>query len=560
MGIETVQELIETDVLVVGGGIAGLMASIRAAQKGVSVMVAEKANTKRSGCGATGNDHFLCYCPPVHGKDMAPILKEVGNSQIAGFHDPSLTVRFLEESFERVKDWHSWGIDMKPHGKWEFSGHAFPGRPRVWLKYAGHNQKPVLTRQAKKQGVKIINHFPVTDLITEDGRVAGALGLDVSKEQPVLQVVRAKAVILASGSGNRLYPAPASPGWMFNIAQCPSCTGSAQALTYRAGGKLVNMEFPSRHAGPKLFNRCGKATWIGMIKDPCGRKVGPFVDKATWKVGDITADVWNTVFTDMLRDGSGPAYMDCTETSEQDLQYMIWGLENEGNTGMLQYMEKEGIDFRKHMVEFMQYEPFLVGRGVEIDEKAASSVEGLYAAGDPVGNFRADIAGAATFGWIAGENAALSAASQGSFLKPENSSLVQERKELFSDFLDRKTGPDWKEANLTLQKIMNDYAGVEVRSETLLSAGLKYLRDLKRKTLAEMRADNAHNLMRAAEVLDLFDCGEAIINSALERKETRQMHNRTDFPFTNPLLAEKFLTIRQESDKPVLEWRDKKYR
>src|SRR3990172_9149385 len=127
--IEIDREIIQTDVLVAGGGVAGLMAGISAAQKGATVVVAEKANSRRSGCGATGNDHFLCYCPPVHGEKIEPILKEVRNSQISGFHDPSMTIRFLEESFERVKSWHEWGIDMRPHGDWEFAGHAFPGRP-----------------------------------------------------------------------------------------------------------------------------------------------------------------------------------------------------------------------------------------------------------------------------------------------------------------------------------------------------------------------------------------------------------------------------------------------
>ena len=80
---------------------------------------------------------------------------------------------------------------------------------------------------------------------------------------------------------------------------------------------------------------------------------------------------------------------------------MIWSLEHEGNTAMLRYMEKEGIDLRKHMIEFMQYEPFLVGSGVEIDVNAESSIRGLFSAGDPVGNFRGDLSGAAVFGWIA---------------------------------------------------------------------------------------------------------------------------------------------------------------
>jgi succinate dehydrogenase/fumarate reductase flavoprotein subunit len=99
---------------------------------------------------------------------------------------------------------------------------------------------------------------------------------------------------------------------------------------------------------------------------------------------------------------------------------------------------------------------------------------------------------------------------------------------------------------------------VDVRSETLLNAGLKYLRDLKAKVTETMSAVNAHTLMRAVEVLDLIVCGETIFLTALERKETRAPHKRADFPFTNPLLQDKFLTIRKENEQVVLEWRDKK--
>jgi succinate dehydrogenase/fumarate reductase flavoprotein subunit len=226
---------------------------------------------------------------------------------------------------------------------------------------------------------------------------------------------------------------------------------------------------------------------------------------------------------------------------------------------MLNYMEAEGIDLRKHRIEFTKYEPFLIGsRGVEIDQNAETNVKGLYAAGDEVGNFRADIAGAATFGWIAGKSASERAKRIKGFQKAEESVFVQDRAKLYSEILQRESGPSWKEANLTLQQIMNDYAGITVRSETLLKAGLKYLRDLKKKTMMTLLAENSHTLMRCLETLDLIDCGEAIFLTALERKETRGLHVRSDFPFTNPLLQEKFLTIQQEKGKVRMEWRDKR--
>ena len=135
--------------------------------------------------------------------------------------------------------------------------------------------------------------------------------------------------------------------------------------------------------------------------------------------------------------------------------------------------------------------------------------------------------------------------------------MIKDRAELYSGFFKRAEGPSWKEANLALQQIMTDYAGITVRSETLLKAGLKYLRDLRKKAVETMRAEDSHALMRCVETLDLMECGEAIFLTALERKETRGLHNRSDFPFTNPLLQEKFLTIRRENGKAITEWRDK---
>ncbi len=556
--IKVDKDPIEVDFLIAGGGIAGLMAAINAARQGASVLVAEKANTKRSGSGATGNDHFCCYIPEVHGDDIEPILWEDLHSLHGDFQDTILARKFLEQSYDRVKDWHSWGVNMQPKGHWDFSGHAYPGRPRIFLKYAGHNQKEVLTKKAKERGARILNHHIVTDVITRDGEVIGAVAIDTQKDKPVVKLFRTKGVLLSTGSATRLYPST-TPGWMFNIAFCPSCNGSGRAMAYRAGARLINMEIPNRHAGPKYFARCGKATWIGVYRDPHGNPVGPFVDKPTKELGDITADVWNTVFTDKFKSGEGPVYVDCTTTAEKDIEYMLWGLVEEGNTAMLDYMAAEGIDVRKHRVEFRQYEPFLIGsRGIEIDINGETNMKGLYAAGDEVGNFRADISGAATYGWIAGGSAAERVKQISSFTAAEKSPLVKDRVKFYSEILEKETGPSWKEANLALQQIMGDYAGVNVRSETLLTAGLKYLRDLKEKTQATLSADNSHTLMRSLETLDLMDCGEVIFLAALERKETRGMHRRTDFPFTNPLLQDKFLTIRSDNGTPVLEWRDKR--
>ena len=548
----------DVDFLIVGGGIAGLMAAISAARKGISVFVAEKANAKRSGSGATGNDHFCCYIPEVHGDDIEPILREDMNSLHGKFQDECLAETFLRESFARVKDWDDWGISMKPLGKWDFSGHAFPGRPRIFLKYAGYNQKEVLVHQAKKSGATIGNHLLISELLVENEEIVGAIAINTQREKPTVTIIHAKCVLLATGATTRLYPS-STPGWMFNIPFCPSNTGAGRAMAFRAGAKLVNMEIPNRHAGPKYFARCGKATWIGVYRDPHGKAVGPFVKKPTKELGDITADVWNSVFTDKHKSGEGPVYIDCTTIDENDLEYMLWGLKHEGNTGMLNYMAEEGIDVRRHRVEFGQYEPFLIGsRGIEINEKAETNITGLYAAGDEVGNFRADLSGAAVYGWIAGKSAAERVSKMKTHISAENNAAIASSILLYQGVLERKDGPTWKEANTALQQIMHDYVGVEIRSETLMLAGLKYLRDLKKKVHETICAENGHTLMRCLETRDLIDCGELIFHAALERRETRGLHRRSDFPFTNPLLQDKFLNIWQEGGELKTAWRDKK--
>ncbi|MGA3127862.1 MAG: FAD-binding protein [Candidatus Korobacteraceae bacterium] len=547
---------VECDVLVVGGGIGGLMAAIGAADGGAKVVVAEKANTKRSGSGATGNDHFQCYIPEIHGSDIAPIMKEMNECLTGGWLDQDMTRLFLMESFDRVKDWDRWGIPMRPHGSWEFNGHAKPGRPRIFLKYGGAPQKEVLTREALKRGVTIMNKVPISDVITnKEGVVIGAIGVSIAEDAPEMKIFRTKNVIMTTGNTSRLYP-PRTAGWMFNTANCPACTGGGRAAAYRAGAKLVNIEMPNTHAGPKYFARCGKATWIGVLRDLDGKPVGPFVTQPTKELGDVTADVWHGVFGYKNKAGQS-VYMDCSGIAEEDLSYMRWGLEQEGDTSLLEAMANQGIDLRKHMVEFQQYEPILIGRGVQINQKAETEVPGLYAAGDEVGNFRADIAGACIYGHIAGRNAAARAATISGFENAEESPLVEKKRELYSQILERKSGPSWKEATVAVQNLMNDYAGIEVRSEVLFKTGLEYLARLQESALGGLTASNSHELMRCQEALDLIEVGELIMHAGDFRKETRGKHIRVDHPYTNPLLDNKFVTVHQVNSKPVAEWRDR---
>lgn len=127
-------------------------------------------------------------------------------------------------------------------------------------------------------------------------------------------------------------------------------------------------------------------------------------------------------------------------------------------------------------------------------------------------------------------------------------------KQLIGQLYSRKAGPDWEEANIALQQVMHDYAGT-VRNEALLHQGLSHLERLKQKLCRTMVAGNTHELGRCLEVLNLFDIGELVFLMALDRKETRGLHQRPDYPFTNPLLN-KFHVVELVDGKPVIGWKE----
>lgn len=546
-GIRFKKKRIETDVLCVGGGIAGLMAAIRAAESNCKVLVVEKANVLYSGSGGLGNDHFMCYIPEIHGPDIEPLIDEFQQGQQAGIRNRSFIKTWLEHSYEIVKLWDSWGIPMKYRGKYEFAGHALPGHILMNLHYAGTNQKKVLTREALKKKVKILNRVMCFNLLYDKGKVCGAIGISTREDE--IFIIKAKTVVLGTGSVMRLYPA-STPAWMFNTRLSPTCVGDGRIMAFRAGAALASMEIPLMRCGPKYFARAGKATWAGVLRDPLGRPVGPFVTKPDNQYGDPVVDIYQDIFIDYKKSGKGPVYMDCKGLTDEGFKYMVHWMKHEGNVSLLNYLKGEGIDIKKDGVEFWTYEHELFPRGgIYYNEGAETSIKGLYAAGD---EFFGGISGAAVFGWIAGENGATSAKNS-DFVDSSLEAQARKNESLFLELRNRGVGPDWRETNIALQQIMWDYAGL-VRSETLLDAGERALLRLKGKAEKSMIARNPHELMRCLEVLNMIEIGELVFMMAKERKETRGKHIRVDYPFTNPLL-EKLLFIRKTTKGPLFEWR-----
>jgi succinate dehydrogenase/fumarate reductase flavoprotein subunit len=241
--------------------------------------------------------------------------------------------------------------------------------------------------------------------------------------------------------------------------------------------------------------------------------------------------------------------MDCRGISDTDRDYMLHWLREEGNSAMVNHLATEDIDIRKHPVEFGTYATTPMGM-IPINHKSETSVPGLYAAGDDA---IPTISPAATFGWIAGENAAAYAAHTDHIESDATSDIIEKLQSRIKQLTARTVGPDWKEVNIALQQVMQDYAG-RTRSGTLLTGGLQHLRRIQKKANADMLARNQHEITRCLEVLNLLELGELVFVASLERKETRGVYARSDYPFANPLM-ELPLIVKNSNGGPHVEWR-----
>lgn len=557
MKVKVRHDVIKTEYLIIGGGVAGLQSAITAAGKGVDVLVAEKADTRRSGNGCGGNDHFMCYIPACHGNDLDRVLSEINQGMEGGpWQDPAMLRKMMELSQSIVERWESYGINMRPTGEYHFEGHTLPSHQCYHLKYDGSNQKKCLTNEARKNGAKIINKLCITDILKNDeGRAVGAIGFLLIDDQPEVVIIQAKAILVATAAALRMYP-HVNPAYMFNTHECPATAGGA-AIAYRAGVKLVNIDVPYRHAGVKGFARSGKATWFGVISDIDGNSISPFSKKPDRKRGDALMDVYPGVFTDRLENATGPTYMNCTGYSEEDHVYQHQQFKCEGIDSITDYLKQRDIDLHKSMVEFGTYDYSLSQRGIDIGLDASTNVPGIYAAGIVCGNVRGNITSASVWGDVAAESVAKYIKTVDDYDVSDHPAILNHI-DFYNTLMNRSNGADWREANSTLQVIMNDYVGLKLRSEDMMRAGIKYLDDLKNYAQNSIGCNDAHQLMRTMELFNLIDLAKAVAITSRNRKESRGDHRRVDYTYTNPLLDNKFQTIYlAPNDKIVLEWRDK---
>lgn len=241
-------ETLETDVLVIGGGLAGCMAAIKAAEHDVSVIITEKSNTRASGCAGTGIDHIWAYIPPLHekmGYSMEDLIESHTKVTAGGFIHPEIIHMIARTSYDRMLNLENFGINFR------YKDSDLPGGFRVVTQFhsiptvfnfEGRDIKRRLTSEAKKRGVKIINRVNMIKLLTTaDGEIAGALG--VGTRDGKLYHFKAKTVVLSTGRVNRM--TKAYTGVWGNYRLPANETGDGRAMAFRAGVPIINMEFLS---------------------------------------------------------------------------------------------------------------------------------------------------------------------------------------------------------------------------------------------------------------------------------------------------------------------------
>ena len=552
---------VDTDVLVLGGGLAGCMAAIKAAEEAdLQVTLVDKSNTVASGCAAAGIDHLWGYIPHIHEKMGYTIddMAEDHRQGIAhGFFRRDLFYLVAGTLYNRVLDLESFGIkfryeDSKAPGKFRIvpQFHSVP----TSFNFDGAPLKPKLTKEAKKRGVKIINRVQATDLITSDGQISGAVGFHVRTGK--IYFFKAKAVVLSSGRSNRLGRNPT--GFDFNTRMPSPLSGDGTSMAVRAGLPIVNIEFlcdvrpaPCGNYNPNYGDPRNTVQPAARIIDENGAVIVPRTQFYDWE--NLGKEKWTEArrkewlsehkasmgkkgdMMDRMTKGAGPFYLDFSEATDYEKTYIEWSISNEGRgTQFLRYFkDEEGLDIRDYAQEYAGYWTRelsgTAAKGMWVDKDLETDIKNLFGAGDEVAGLPWQAGpGAITQGWHAGDMVAKRAKAQRAHL-PAAEDIVKSRAEMCSEILDRKEGFYWKEVEIYVQNLMDFYCGA-IRSESLLQRGIERLEYAKS---APLKAETPHEMGRALDVKSIIDNAELVLRSSIERKESRPIpfeFQRADYP------------------------------
>jgi succinate dehydrogenase/fumarate reductase flavoprotein subunit len=522
---------IDTDVLVVGGGLGGCMVAIKASELGAKVSLIEKAALRRAGGAVLGLGRTLLVHPDynVTAGEFARKSVEWGG----GIVNEDLPYTLASESLDRVKELESWNIKLRgSDGKYQFKD-AMDIVPipnivlRVW---AGTDLQPLLAEQVRKRNIEVLERTTLTGILVAGGkpggRVIGATAVNV--RDGTFIVFRAKSICLCAGGCYQSYR------WI-NTSYAPdrgmrvmgTKFGEGTAAAYRAGADIVNLEFTE---GPDIalkdfFAHAWNLTQFGPqpLLNTFGKPLPP---------GPVTFEAIKAEAVE----GKGPLHFDMRGTSAELKKKIdeITGYIPE-TFAMDLYTTSRKLDMWRDPVEFeVRKEGHMHGgqAGIGIDANARTNVPGLFAAGDTTGGgHKYSSMGAWVFGARAGKNAAEYA--RAAVASDIDASQVEAEKSRIFAATRQQDGYQWFEMQDKVRQIVTDYAFL-FRSEAKLKRGLERLQEVRTRYLPQIIARTPRELMRCLEVQSLFTIAELHMRSALFRKESRFLqtgfHYRIDYP------------------------------
>ncbi|MFJ4779837.1 fumarate reductase/succinate dehydrogenase flavoprotein subunit [Streptomyces sp. NPDC088762] len=519
-------EELSCDVLVIGGGTAGTMAALTAAERGARVLLLEKAHVRHSGALAMGMDGVNNAVVPGRA-EPDDYVAEITRAN-DGVVDQSTVRQTATRGFAMVQRLESYGVKFEKdeHGEYAVrqvhrSGSYVLPMPE------GKDVKKVLYRQLRRremrERIRIENRVMPVRVLTspEDGRAIGAAAFNTRTGAFV--TVRAGAVILATGPCGRL-GLPAS-GYLYGTYENPTNAGDGYAMAYHAGAALTGIE--CFQINPLIKDYNGPA--CAYVANPFGgyqvnRHGERFVDSDYWS-GQMMAE-----FAAELASDRAPVYLKLSHLPEESVASLESILHTTERPTRGTFHEGRGHDYRTHDIEMHISEIGLCGghsaSGVRVDDHARTTVPRLYAAGDLASVPHNYMIGAFVFGDLAGADASRYTAYDGELPAGQ----LAEAHELIYRPLRRPDGPPQPQVEYKLRRFVNDYVAPPKTGAKLSLAVEAFAR--MESEIAEMGARTAHELMRCAEVSFIRDCAEMAARSSLARTESRWglYHERLDHP------------------------------
>ncbi|MFH8484085.1 fumarate reductase/succinate dehydrogenase flavoprotein subunit [Streptomyces longisporoflavus] len=526
MQIPAVTDAIELscDVLVIGGGTAGTMAALTAAEQGRDVLLLEKAHVRHSGALAMGMDGVNNAVIPGRA-EPDDYVAEITRAN-DGIVDQSTVRQTATRGFSMVRRLESYGVKFEKdeHGEYAVrqvhrSGSYVLPMPE------GKDVKKVLYRQLRRremrERIRIENRVMPVRVLTAEGRAVGAVGFNTRTGEFV--TVRAGAVILATGACGRL-GLPAS-GYLYGTYENPTNAGDGYAMAYHAGAELTGIECFQINPLMKDYN--GPA--CAYVANPFGgyqvnRHGERFVDSDYWS-GQMMSE-----FAAELDSDRGPVYLKLSHLPEESISALEGILHSTERPTRGTFHANRGHDYRTHDVEMHISEIGLCGghsaSGVRVDEHARTTVPGLYAAGDLACVPHNYMIGAFVFGDLAGADASRFSTYEGALPAAQ----VREAHDLVYRPLRHPDGPPQPQVEYKLRRFVNDYVAPP-KTGARLSLAVDHFERM-RGEIDGMGARTPHELMRCAEVSFIRDCAEMAARSSLARTESRWglYHERTDHP------------------------------